>query len=160
MNPEELLLQIEEIEGELAEEPYGLLGVFDCDGRKLMLAITDRLRKRCIKGLVWKSRGFMATLKNVQYGFVEKARSATDTAGIFLVDRTLKPADEVVHKLFEQYLDLPDSGAQAVAEALGATLDELRPVRLASHYMRLLGVLWQAPEGDWLILVDYDMPAK
>lgn len=159
MNPEELILQIEEVESELADEPYGLLGVFDRNGRKLMLGITERLRKRCMKGLVWKSRGFLATLRNVQYGFDESAaRSSGGRDGIFLVDRTFTPANEMMRKIFDQYLDREDSGAAALAAALGARLDDLKAVRLVSHHMRLLGVLWRAPEADWLILVDYDLP--
>jgi len=159
MNPEELKLQIEEVEGELADEPYGLLGVFDRNGRKLMLGITERLRKRCMKGMVWKSRGFMATLRNVQYGFDERlAHSAGGHDGIFLLDRAFQPANRMMHKLFDQYLDRGDGEADGLAAALGTTLDQLKPVRLVSHHMRLLGVLWQAPEADWLILVDYDLP--
>jgi len=161
MNPEELELQIEEIEEELADEPYGLLGVFDRDGRKIMLGITDRLRKRCQKGMVWKTRGFMATLKNVKYGFDDRiGRSSDDHDGLFLLDRTFKPANEMMRKMFDQYLDKEGSGAESLAAAMGTTLDQLKPVRLVSHHMRLLGVLWQAPEADWLILVDYDLPKR
>lgn len=159
MNTDELELQIEEVEEELADEPYGLLGLFDRKGRKLMLGITDRLRKRCQKGMVWRSRGFMSTLKNVKYGFDETiAHSVGGSDGIFLLDRTFKPPNEMMRKLFDQYLDKDDSGAAALASALGTTLDQLKAVRLVSHHMRLLGVLWQAPEADWLILVDYDLP--
>ena len=35
-------------------------------------------------------------------------------------------------------------------------IDDLLPVRLVSHQMRLLGVLYRTREADWLVLVDFD----
>jgi hypothetical protein len=106
---------------------------------------------------VWRSRELLATLKNAAYGFDERqARSAGGRDGIFLLDRTFRPANEMMRKLFDRYLDRPDSGAEAVAEALGAPVGELLPVRLVSHHLRLLGVLARKEDGDWLVLVDCD----
>jgi hypothetical protein len=158
MNPEEIGLQIEEIEPELADEPYGLLGLFDRNGRKLMLGITDRLRKNCQKNHVWKSRGLLATLKNAAYGFDETvAHSSGGRDGIFLLDRSFKPENEMMVKIFDHFLDRGDGEAERLAAALGTRIEELKAVRLVSHHMRLVGVLWQAPEADWLILIDCDL---
>ena len=63
---------------------------------------------------------------------------------------------EMMQKLFDRFLDKPDSGAKALAAALSTPLSELLPVRLVSHHMRLLGALARGPEEDWLVLVDYD----
>ena len=65
-------------------------------------------------------------------------------------------AIEMMCKLFDRFLDKADSGAEAVAKALGVPLWELLPVRLVSHQLRLLGVLARKKDGDWLVLVDCD----
>jgi hypothetical protein len=59
-------------------------------------------------------------------------------------------------KLFDRYIDKPESGLAEVAAALGVAAAVLLPVRLVSHHMRLLGVLARRPEGDALVLVDCD----
>jgi hypothetical protein len=35
-------------------------------------------------------------------------------------------------------------------------VDALLAVRLVSHHLRLLGVLWRGADKDTLVLVDYD----
>jgi hypothetical protein len=98
-----------------------------------------------------------ATLKNAAYGFDERqARSAGGRDGLFLLDRTFRPPNEMMRKLFDHYLDKPTSGAAELAEALGVKIDELLPVRLVSHHLRLLGVLARKENEDWLVLVDCD----
>ncbi|HKB36623.1 MAG TPA: hypothetical protein VKD72_09230 [Gemmataceae bacterium] len=145
------------IEAELADRPLVVFDTFEREGRPLTLALTERLRKRARKEGVWRSREMMATLKNAAYGFDErKARSVGGRDGIFLLDRTFRPANAMMRKLFDQYLDKPRSGAEEVAEALGVSLAELLPVRLVSHRLRLLGILARKAEGDWLVLVDCD----
>lgn len=59
-------------------------------------------------------------------------------------------------KIFDRFLDKPDSGAEVILRALGTTLDEVVPVRLVSHHMRLLGLLHRRVGDDVLVLVDYD----
>lgn len=39
---------------------------------------------------------------------------------------------------------------------MGVPLNELLPVRLVSHHLRLLGVLARTGAADWLVLVDCD----
>lgn len=99
----------------------------------------------------------LATLKNAAYGYDEKqARSAGGRDGIFLMDRTFRPTNEMMHKIFNRFLDNPSSGAEELAAALHMPLQQLLPVRLVSHHMRLLGVLAREESADWLVLVDCD----
>jgi hypothetical protein len=99
----------------------------------------------------------LATLKNAAYGFDERhARSVSGRDGIFLMDRDFKPANEMMRKLFNRFLDHPGRAATELAAALDVPLAELLPVRLVSHHMRLLGVLAHKDDGDWLVLVDCD----
>ncbi len=62
----------------------------------------------------------------------------------------------MMRKLFDQYLDKPNSGALEVARAFDTTIDKLYPVRIVSHHMRLLGVMYRVEHEDRLVLVDYD----
>lgn len=150
----ERLLAIEET---LAEAPLVEFHTFERHGRPLHLALTERLRKAARKEGVWRSREMLATLKNAAYGFDEQqARSASGRDGIFLVDRTFRPANAMMRKLFDRFLDKPGSGAAEIAAATGAPMEEMLPVRLVSHHMRLLGVLVRKGNADWLVLVDCD----
>ena len=145
------------IEPELAGHPWVVLHTFEREGRLLHLALTERLRKRARKEGVWRSPALCATLKNAAYGFDEqRARSGGGADGLFLLDRNFRPANAMMRKLFDHFLDKPGGGATEVAAALGVTADTLLPVRLVSHHLRLLGVLCRKDEGDWLVLVDCD----
>ena len=66
------------------------------------------------------------------------------------------PANEMMHKLFDHFLDKPGSGAEELAAALVTPLAQLLPVRLVSHHLRLLGLLARKDDADWLVLVDCD----
>ena len=119
--------------------------------------VTDRLRKQCKKGKVWKSKEMLTALKNASYGFdLNHARSPGGYDGIFLLTRDYKPKNEMMRKLFDRYLDKPDSGAEKISRIFGLQPEQLLPVRLVSHHMRLLGVLHQGPVFDYIVLVDYD----
>ena len=107
---------------------------------------------------LWRSRELLITLKNAAYGFDgRKPRSAGGRDGVFLLDRTRRPPNAMMRKLFAGYLDKPGSGAEELAAALGATVEELIPVRLVSHHLRLLGVLVRQEDGEHLALVDLDV---
>ena len=67
-----------------------------------------------------------------------------------------KPPNEMMHKMFDKFIDMPGSEADAIAEGLGVPLSKLAPARLVSHHMRLLGLLHVGAEEDTLVLVDYD----
>ncbi len=149
--------RLHEIEPELADRPYVVFHTFEREGRSLHVALTERLRKRARKEGVWRCKEMLATLKNAAYGYDERlARSVGGRDGIFLLDRTFRPANEMMRKLFDRFLDKPASEAEGIAQALGTPLAELLPVRLVSHHLRLLGVLARKDDGDWLVLVDCD----
>src|SRR5215467_1276246 len=137
------------IEAELADRPLVVFDTFEREGRPLTLALTERLRKRARKEGVWRSREMLATLKNAAYGFDERqARSVGGRDGIFVMDRTFRPANSMMIKLFDRFLDKPCSGVEEVAAAIGVPVAELLPVRLVSHHMRLLGVLGRTEIAD------------
>jgi hypothetical protein len=145
------------IEDTLADAPFVEFHTFERQGRSLHLALTERLRKAARKEGIWRAREMLTTLKNAAYGFdEEQARSASGRDGIFIVDRTFRPANAMMHKLFDRFLDKPGSGAEEIATAVGVPVNELLPVRLVSHHLRLLGVLARKDGADWLVLVDCD----
>lgn len=149
--------RLKTIEDALDDAPFVLFHTFEESARPLNLALTGRLRKHARKDGVWRSREMLATLKNGAYGFDERqARSVRGRDGVFLMDRDFRPPNEMMRKLFDRFLDHPDSGASELADAVGVALDQLLPVRLVSHHMRLLGVLARKDDGDWLVLVDCD----
>ena len=149
--------RVKAIESALAFAPFVEFHAFEREGRSLRVALTDRLRRTARKEGVWRSRAMLATLQNAAYGFDERqARSVGGRDGIFVMDRTFRPSNEMMVKLFDRFLDKPGGEAAKLAVALGVALAELRPVRLVSHHMRLLGVLARQSGGDWLILVDCD----
>src|SRR5262245_26006130 len=115
--------RLKAIEDALADTPWVVFQTFEREGRPLHLALTERLRKHARKEGVWRSREMLATLKNAAYGFDdEKARSVGGRDGIFLLDRTFRPANKMMHKLFDRFLDKPGSGAGEIAVALGVPL--------------------------------------
>lgn len=141
----------------LSAKPFVEVAVFERDGRALHVAVTARLRKFARKEGVWRSREMFITLKNACYGYDEKdARSVGGRDGIFNVDRDFRPANAMMRKLFDKFLDNPGSEANLIASELETPLEKLLPVRLVSHHLRLLGVLARKNEADWLILVDCD----
>ncbi|MGC4116417.1 MAG: hypothetical protein QM765_17940 [Myxococcales bacterium] len=157
MEFERIKERVKAVEESLAAHPYVVIDTFERAGRKLHVALTERLRKAARKEGVWRSREMLATLKNGSYGFDEaKARSVGGRDGIFLLDRDFEPSNEMMRKLFDRYLDKPGSGAEELASALGVPLGDLLPVRMVSHHLRLLGVLARKDDGDWLVLVDCD----
>ena len=148
---------IELIEPKLGDTPFVVLHVFERDGRKLVLAITDRFRRSCMKGHIWKSKPMLTALKNAEYGFDPyHANSSGGSDGIFILTRDYKPKNEMMRKLFNRFIDKPRSSANIIAEKLGSSLNDLIPARLVSHHMRLLGLLQSSNEEDTLVLVDYD----
>ena len=83
-----------------------------------------------------------------------------DLDGIFVLTRDYRPKNGMMKKMFDRYLDKSDSGAADLAKELGVMLENIFPVRLVSHHMRLLGVLSRRSGGDWLVLVDYEDTRK
>lgn len=148
---------IEATEARLSEEPFIVAHVFERNGRSLHVALTDRLRQRARKGRVWQSKAFLSAFKNAGYGFdAQRAKSRGGSDGIFVLDREFRPVNAMMKKVFDRYLDHPDSGVAEVAKALDTEIASLQAVRLVSHHMRLLGVLHRTEAEDWLVLVDWD----
>lgn len=148
---------VQTAELEIEDKSYVVVHTFMRDGRNITVGLTDRLRKQCRRGRVWNSKPFLTALKNAQYGFDETlARSRGGRDGIFMLDRDFEPRNEMQRKLFDQYIDKADSGIDKILSELGTDIDTIKPVRLVSHHMRLLGVLYQDDDTDWLILIDYD----
>lgn len=157
MNLDELRQLVTAAEPALASAPFVIAATFERDGRPLDLALTERLRKACKRGRVWAQKPFLTALKNAGYGFdLRKAMSPGGQDGIYLVTREYRPANEMMRKLFDRYLDRPDGDAAALCHALGTTPSALLAVRLVSHHLRLLGVLHRTTDRDLLVLVDYD----
>jgi hypothetical protein len=157
MNLDEAKQKVAAIEPQLQGAPFVRLHTFERNGRPLNLALTDHLYRACRKGKLWQSKAFLTAIKNAEYGFdPDLARSRSGRDGIFLLDRTYMPKNAMMTKLFDHYLDRPERGADQLATALGTTVEQLQAARLVSHHLRLLGVLWQQTQADWLILVDYD----
>src|SRR5688572_21492286 len=120
--------RLKAIEGELANAPFVEFHAFEREGRTLHVAITEQLRKHARKEGVWRSREMLATLKNAAYGFDEQhARSVGARDGIFVMDRKFRPANEMMAKLFDRFLDKSGSGAEELAAAVGVPLAELLP---------------------------------
>jgi len=149
--------RLKEMEPALVAAPHVRFHTFSRDDRPLHVHLTERLRKAMTKGGLWRSREMLATLKNAAYGFDEqRARSLSGRDGLFLLDRTFRPPNAMMAKMFDRYLDHAGSGAADLAASLGVPLSELAAVRLVSHHMRLLGVLARKRDEDWLVLVDCD----
>jgi len=157
MNLDEAKQKLVLIAPRLAGVPFVVLHTFVRNGRDLHLALTERLYRVCRKGKVWKSQAFLTAIKNAGYSFdPQLARSRGGRDGILLVDRSFTPKNVMMTKLFDHYLDMPERGADQVTRALGTEVANLQATRLVSHHLRLLGMLWQDTNADWLVLVDYD----
>jgi len=149
--------RLKQIENTLDIRPFVEFHRFEREGRALHLTLTEGLRKSARKEGVWRSREMLTTLKNAAYGFDEKhARSVNGRDGIFIIDRSFRPVNAMMVKLFDRFLDKEESGVEEIALLLGVSVSELLPVRLVSHHMRLLGVLARKENADWLVLVDCD----
>lgn len=99
----------------------------------------------------------LITLKNAAYEFDSRlSHSNGGREGVFIWERTHRPANEIIAKLLDRFLDKPGSDGEKLASALDVPLADLLPVRLVSHHMRLLGILACRKDDDWLALVDCD----
>ncbi|WP_069963207.1 hypothetical protein [Lacunisphaera limnophila] len=148
---------IEAVEARLHSGSFVVAHVFERDDRSIHVALTLRLKEKCERIRVWKSRAFLQAFKNAAHGFdpiQSRRRSGKD--GIFLLDRDYRPKNEMMRKMFTAFLDREGSGADEIAKHLGVPLQTLKPVRLVAHHGRLLGVLSHQPDADWLVLVDWD----
>ena len=146
-----------ETESVLAVGQTAPFAVFETPHGEMQVTVTDRLRKKCKKGKVWKSPAMLTALKNAEYGFDPKAsRSHFGSDGVFYVDRGYTPPNSMMQKLFGRFLDKPDPLVPSLVELFKRPVEEWIAVRLVSHHMRLLGFLVSEKIGTHLVLVDYD----
>jgi hypothetical protein len=157
MDLKECKQRITEAEQLLARSQLVEVARFTTPHGMLALAITDKFRKRCKKGKVWKTPAMLTAVKNAAYGFdsmVPRSRGGSD--GIFCIDREYRPENSMMQKIFNQFLDKPDPLVAGLERELGAPKDRWTPVRLVSHHMRLLGVLIPLGSHSILALIDFD----
>ncbi len=149
--------KLQEAEAVLDMQPLAFFADFDTPYGVLRVSVTDRLRRKCRKGRVWKSAAMLTALKNAVYGFDAKApRSRGGADGIFCVDRNYRPTNSMMKKLFDKFLDKPDPLVPLLAEELGSSPEVWVPVRLVSHHMRLLGIISISGRVAQMALIDYD----
>lgn len=157
MNLDKARALVEQAESSLGSRPFVVAHTFVRDGRPLDLALTERLRKACKRGRVWKSKAFLTAFKNASYGFDPcHAHSPGGADGIFVLTWEHRPVNAMMKKVFDRYLDRPESGVRELCASLDTRIEGLIPVRLVSHHLRLLGVLSRREHGDTLVLVDFD----
>ena len=157
MTLDEAKKAIVDIEDELSSSTFVVAHTFSRDGKDIAVAMTDRLRRITKKGRLWKSKPFLTAFKNASYGYDDShAISAGGPDGIFRLTRDHKPANEMMTKIFDRFIDKEGTGAVDIANELSTPLDSLLPVRLVSHHLRLLGLLHRGNSHDTLVLVDFD----
>lgn len=157
MDLKDIKYKIESIENLLSENTFVVAYTFTRNKRHLQVALTEKLKKACKRGRVWKSKAFLTALKNAEYGFDEKhAKSPGGSDGIFILTREYKPKNAMMKKIFDRFLDKTDNEVNAIINELKTKRESLIPVRLVSHHMRLLGVLTRTKNEDVLVLIDYD----
>ncbi len=156
-DPSAIKKRLTEIERDLDLDPVVELCRFETPRGHVVVSITDRLERSCRKGKVWKSHAMLTAIKNAQYGLdPTRLRSRGGADGVFLVDRSFRPANEMMRKLFDRFLDKPDPLVAVLASRLATRPEDLIPVRVVSHHLRLLGLLIEQEKAWHLVLVDYD----
>lgn len=141
----------------LDEEQLVNLCEYETPHGHLSLVITDRFRRARRKGKVWKSNAMLTALKNAAYGLDrDRTRSRGGADGIFLLDRDYRPANEMMRKIFDRFLDKPDPLVAVIEERYCVSPGAMLPVRIVSHHMRLLGVFIDAGEDARIVLIDFD----
>jgi len=157
MDLKEAKRRLGEAEASLDEATFATFATFDTPHGPLEVLVTDRLRRRCRKGRVWRSTAMLTALKNAAYGLDARApRSRGGQDGVFLVDRDHRPANSMMKKPYDRFLDKPDPPVGELATALDTDPARWTAVRLVSHHLRLLGVVFDAGDLARLVLVDYD----
>ncbi len=125
----------------LNSQPVAYFAEFDTPYGMLKVSITERLRRKCRKGRIWKSAAMLTALKNAAYGFDAKAPRSRGGSGRNILCRPqLSPGPLV----------------PILATELGSPPKDRVPSRLVSHHMRLLGVISLKPNTAHMALVDYD----
>lgn len=157
MDLAEAKMRISRAEADLEDHPVANFAEFATPHGELRVFVTERLRKRCKKERLWKSSAMCTALKNAEYGFDSKAsQSRGGSDGIFTVDRSFRPVNSMMKKLFERFLDKPDLLVSEIGSVFGVDSSNWVTVRLVSHHLRLLGVIAIKHGVSHLVLVDCD----
>jgi len=157
MDLAEAKLRIARAEAVLDGHPVANFAEFATPHGELRVLVTGRLRKRCKKERIWKSSAMCTALKNAEYGFDPKAsRSRGGSDGIFTIDRSFRPVNSMMKKLFARFLDKPDPLVSEIESVLDVASTNWVPARLVSHHLRLLGVIVIKHGVSHLVLVDCD----
>lgn len=157
MDIKEAKKRLIELEKDLAIAAIVEFSKFETENGDLKLYVTDRFRRLCRKGKVWKTNEMLSAIKNASYGYnLVSSRSRGGLDGIYLLDRGFSPENNMMKKIFGKFLDKPDPLVADISSTFETEASELLPVRLVSHHMRLLGVIAQQDEELCLVLVDYD----
>ena len=123
----------------------------------LHVYLTHRLKEKCKKGKIWKSKPFLITLRNVQYGIdLDNKRSRQGKDGIFIINRKHRPINAMQKKIFDQFIDKSRSKFKEIMWWLDWDEKNVQAVRVVSHHMRLLGVMHFNKKEYELVLVDWD----
>ncbi len=131
--------------------PFVLFANFERNGRETRVALTAGLRTRL--GRLWGSRAFLKTLRNARYGLdPSRPRSKGGRDGLYLLDWGV---ENRMTRILSQHARSEETARLAHEFCVDPT--SLRPVRLVSHDMRLLGFLVEAMDADFVILLDYDV---
>ncbi|WAS96494.1 hypothetical protein [Nannocystis punicea] len=155
----DLRAALDAAEERLTTDEFAELPAAERDGRTIRVVLTRRFLKAARRARIWRGSALAITLKNARYGFdPTRARSLGGRDGVYLLDRTVD--NSMTRKIYGQFLDRPDSGVAEVARFLAATPAELQAIRLVSHHLRLLGVLYRGASADWLVIVDFDRRAS
>lgn len=157
MDLKELKRRIESLEAELNDSGMAYLDFLPVNNKPIRIYLSSWLKKSCNKKRVWKSKKFLITLKNVQYGLdPNNMRSLNGRDGVYLIDRKFRPYNEMQRKLFDQYIDKENSGYRETIKHLKWKTSLTKPVRVVSHHMRLLGLFHSGKVRDEILLVDWD----
>ena len=130
---------------------------FIVNERKFDVYLTQKLMKEARRSKVWKSKEFCITLRNVKYGLdLEQIKSRGGRDGIFLLDKTFRPYNEMQRRIFDRFIDNPNSDYAVVTKQLNLDRDKIVAVRVVSHHMRVVGIYHRGENEDVIVLVDVD----
>lgn len=130
---------------------------FAVNEKQLSVYLTQKLMKEARKSKVWKGKEFCITLRNVKYGLdPEQVKSRGGRDGIFLLDKAFRPYNEMQRRIFDRFIDNPNSDYVAITDELNIDSDQIVAVRVVSHHMRIVGIYHRGENEDVLVLVDVD----
>lgn len=147
-------------ERELTLKEQGIILFAKNDEYPTEVYLTSLFLKKCRKGKIWNTPQLLSTLQNCWYGVdMKRLKSPGGKDGIFMLDRDFTPRNEMQRKIFDQFIDKPNSGFEELCQFLKCQKEEVIAVRVVHHHMRLLGILQHNPNTGLsrVVLVDFDI---